>query len=105
MLNVTVDRKTWARGRDSRLREHDGKMCCLGFAMLAAGATKIEIQNKKVPSHCLVSQEVKEKCYTLHNNVQEFLSLNDNPDITDNYRERKIREHGKYRGIKFSFRG
>ena len=37
--------------------------------------------------------------------VGKLVKYNDNPDITDGYRERKLREFGKEKGIKFSFKG
>ena len=54
MLNVEINRKTWGRGSrtDSFLLNSDTKMkCCLGFAMLAAGATECEISNVTIPAY------------------------------------------------------
>ena len=41
LIPLKIDRRTWLRGEGASqsflLREADGKMCCLGFACLAAG--------------------------------------------------------------------
>jgi hypothetical protein len=59
MLKVVIDRTRWLRGEpeDSYLlRSEDGKMCCLGFAELAAGATPEEITDSGAPS-CVAPRE------------------------------------------------
>jgi len=49
-MKLEIDRTKWLRGEGSDasrlLRPSDGKMCCLGFACLAAGYAPVNIENK-----------------------------------------------------------
>ena len=53
-LKVVVERSKWLRGegweKSKLLRSTDGKMCCLGFACLAMGATEEQINNMNSPT-------------------------------------------------------
>lgn len=75
MLEVTVRRSEWLRGKDSvshdatetqpayggsfLYREDDGKKCCLGFACLAAGLSIQQI--KGVPTPGSVARKLQDK--------------------------------------------
>ncbi len=53
-LKVVVERSKWLRGegweKSKLLRSKDGKMCCLGFACLAMGATTVQISDMNSPT-------------------------------------------------------
>jgi hypothetical protein len=66
-LKVVIDREKWYRGKSgagSRLLvrsddpARDGKMCCLGFAALAAGFTEDEIRGYGTPAHLNLRDEI-----------------------------------------------
>lgn len=49
--SLVISRKKWLRGTGvGRLLDAQGKMCCLGFACLAAGVPKTYIQESGMPS-------------------------------------------------------
>lgn len=53
-IKVYIDRNRWLRGEGSGvsrlLRSTDGKMCCLGFCMLALGRTEEQIRDVTTPA-------------------------------------------------------
>lgn len=72
-MKVVIDRKRWLRGEGSStsklLRSSDGKMCCLGFVCIQAGASETDIMDISSPisivyGDCFIKkpirQEVKE---------------------------------------------
>lgn len=50
-MKFTIDRERWCRGESdpSLLRERDGKMCCLGFFLLACGVAPERIKGNGEP--------------------------------------------------------
>jgi hypothetical protein len=48
---LIIDRSKWLRGKpeDSRLRNRDGEMCCLGFFGLACGIPIAELEAHRTP--------------------------------------------------------
>jgi hypothetical protein len=130
MLDVVVDRNQWYRGHghySSRLRINDatlqaemdlhtsdiGKMCCLGFACLAAGLNAKEIGNVGYP-HSLPRQvgiqlpASLERVAKLEDDEygdQKIGSVNDNISFTDEEREKAIIVLGLKYGINFTFVG
>jgi len=109
-LKVIVDRKRWLRGEgatnSSLLRERDGKMCCLGFACLAAGHTEDEIRGRLIPSALAAPKvpgmEAVKGFYSYgitlsggarpieSDRMGEAMSINDNAYFMESVRESKL---------------
>lgn len=57
MRELVIDRARWLRGeggtKSSLLRSSDGKMCCLGFYMLANGHTPDELEDVDAPTNVI----------------------------------------------------
>lgn len=140
-LDVTVVRSQWYRGKgSSRSRlligeghKDEGKMCCLGFAALAAKLTREEIEGRPCPSHVLNARiaqipeplsiisglrpeplpEPLMKLVRYPGDVDEryidsdlcnkLTSPNDDPSIADDVREAQLIEAGAAVGINFTF--
>jgi len=111
-MKVRVDRQRWLRGdlNSFLLRESDKKMCCLGFAALAAGATKDEINGLTSPANIptilpdLVTKDYDDSDYFDNKIADQLMLVNDTESITnDSEREAKIIELGNEVGIQFEF--
>ncbi len=113
MIVVTVDRKTWYRGkgdRGSRLRRPDGQQCCIGFLAKRLGATDHDILNMKT---LLQLTNVKKDeptvtgCATFMNGASNYLpaayETNDRKLMTGKEREKELKELGKKMGVRFKF--
>ncbi len=106
LIPLTIDRRTWLRGEGPDLsyllRPADRKMCCLGAAALAAGATTEDILGTRnppqvgnskgrfpVPALCVPIAN----CYDLDGNelastfVLQAMELNDHLNLPDAERE------------------
>ena len=113
MLKVQVERDNWLRGEGaSYLRDHDGRMCCIGFACLAAGMKEEDIVgHMMVISDCLEMGDVPEvlKATLMEDNgsaseeADELYVTNDNRSISDSQRETMLKDYGKAAGIEFEF--
>lgn len=114
MKRLVIDRTTWLRGdskNSSLLRTEDGKMCCLGFCALQAGFTPEQIEDKPEPTGVSTIDDpddlwpdgileriedtdpetdelVVEYCTTLV--TDELMATNDNENLLDSEREKKI---------------
>jgi hypothetical protein len=122
MLKVEVDRNRWYRGKGgkfSRLlttentkygtikdpgyeripKEDAGKMCCLGFACLAAGMEEKDIQGMPLPSS-VVSSPLK---ILPHKDEMQFVYYNDCESLSESEREAKLKACGLHVGIEFTF--
>lgn len=122
-LKVVVDRAKWLHGEGPSMsmlhRAHDGKMCCLGFACLAAGVTKEQMQTYTDPADlmrrfhdnlqplpALEGLIRREKNVPYPNTTASILMEdNDKEGIKDNLREKRIIEKGAKAGIAFEFVG
>lgn len=131
MLNVTVSRRRWLRGKladkygSALLEPESNRMCCLGFAALKAGCTRDEIRDKGTPEDLRQQLSLDGKAFPKpllglltdsgrHNNVEcaKLMEANDNVTrweddkeivIPGHEREAKVRELGKKVGINFRF--
>ena len=125
MLKVIVDRPTWYRGSKtgSKLLRSDGYQCCLGFACEAAGVDKSEIlgvniigslpfirlrEDGSVQSAGLNPVILAMATIDVNDNDPVMVgnplySINDDPDIDDDERERRLIVEGAKFGIEFSF--
>lgn len=111
MLTVIVDRTKWLRGEGSRasklLREQDGKMCCMGFASLAAGYTEDQIKGNAEINHLqddmgkLVIKPGFKKIFKNTQTVGDLYNANDRDDYDT--READIIRLGATVGLNFSF--
>jgi hypothetical protein len=113
VLKFTVDRKRWLRGEGEQnsllLRESDNKMCCLGFACLAAGHTEDEIRNVATPTG--LNRERGLRCLLPNYNSRAIswaMEWNDCPgdaSLTEEKREQVIAEKLAEIGIEVVFEG
>lgn len=112
MLDVTVSRSKWLRGEGSQrsflLREEDGKMCCMGFAAIAAGLKPEDIKGKKTvngsASTATGSVEPEDvKIPSMENWFDSLYGANDSTVIPDHMREAEIIKRGADKGIAFTF--
>ncbi len=129
MLDVTVKRSEWYRGKGSdrsRLLIADGpsagQMCCLGFAALASGLTEKQITNVPMPMNLVRNGTVD--ISDLHSALQacvdgsdddegeewqdsavgnDLAEFNDDPEIDDPTREERLISAGAEIGINFTF--
>jgi len=115
ITKLVIDRSMWGAG--SLLRPGDGKMCCLGFASKACGATDDEIKGLDFPPPYFIDKYGLPKWMCLspkfeHLCVDEGLapplratSINDTVHISDSERESELIKLFNYNGIELSFIG
>jgi hypothetical protein len=109
-LEFTVDRTRWLRGegseRSSLFRPEDGKMCCLGFACLAAGHTEEDIADVSSPNGIAMKPPAFQCLLPHHNSpeVGDVMEVNDGED-TDEGREAFITERLAKIGMRVTFVG
>ena len=118
---VRISRKKWSRGHEDNAlllgksaekwvnnkTAKRGNMCCLGFACLALGAKKKEIRDKgmpcSVPRH-LEGLNIDWMCGRKDTDFSFRASaINDDPDINNTQREKRLRKLAKRHGFKFVF--
>lgn len=117
-LKVTVDRSRWFRGQGgekSRLLMASGKMCCLGFACIAAGHTSDEIMEVATPNglerELLPGVEQYRKALSgdmgiveaIDNPIHRAINVNDDVRIIDQERESQLQEILAQVGIDMEF--
>lgn len=120
MLKVIIDRTKWLRGegndKSRLLRPSDGKMCCIGFACLAAGIPKSAIEDRAEVGLLFgnPSMPIPESLKLLYSRrpsglgeesgvCHNLYEVNDLKDYNDESREADIVNMGKDAGIAFSF--
>lgn len=98
-----------------------GMMCCLGFACLAAGVPKENLEDVSMPDSdvCnmtpetasilhkfgLLGKPVEDLSHMASDAAYTLASYNDNRDISNETREKAIIKRGKLLGIDFVFTG
>lgn len=95
---LTIDRSLWLRGNpnNSKLRDSDGKMCCLGFDALACGVKDWQITDVGNPGAVMgapseyIETRVRRAKDTFENDIHRAIDINDDPMIDDNEREAKL---------------
>lgn len=102
-IKVTVDRKKWYRGQSheySKLLLDNGKMCCIGFLARELGCKPKETRNQ-------ATLALVDSAHEFHDTYDDILAsayeVNDNPDITDDQREKELTRLGKKMHVLFSF--
>lgn len=122
-MKVIVERSKWLRGEGSGvsqlLRERDGKLCCVGFACLAAGFSLDQIRSRVTVSDLLNVEETgppstlaamvigegepEEDPFCDTGAAEELYGANDDPAIWASARETKVAELGQKVGLEFEF--
>lgn len=109
-MKVVVDRARWLRGEggdDSKLlRRMDGKMCCMGFACIAAGAEPEDIKGLTTVGQVdpFALDWSGANCRGM-NGLDDLYSLNDSYGLSDDDREQRIVAAGNRVGLQFEFTG
>lgn len=112
LLKFTVDRKRWLHGEGEQrscLLRSDGRMCCLGFACLAAGHTEDEIRDVATPNG--LTRRRDGRCLLPNYNASQIgdaMEWNDcvpDAEFSDAEREAKITERLAQIGLEVSFEG
>lgn len=106
---LTISRKKWLRGSGEGVLLQTGgerKMCCLGFLTRACGLKglggKMMPADLRVKIPGLVSYKISTGCANsgLGNKLAE---INDDTNLTEKEREKRIREGFKKLGVKVKF--
>lgn len=111
-MKFIVSRKRWATGRDAgKLMHGDRKMCCLGFCMRQLGAKAKDIQGLAMPSDLNWPEETP---FTKMVNLpwddgdtelsEKASNINDDPELTNPEREKRLRKLFKEYGHTIVFR-
>lgn len=127
LLKVVVDRREWFRGRGgdfSNLLTISGRMCCIGFACLAAGIPKNRIRNEPVvgtispwfdgpdrevpfkdPDRITIEVEGLSEILWNGKAKTQFTAyeINDSEELTDAEREEVLIKLGPQLGLEFEF--
>lgn len=96
MLKLVIKRSKWLRGDDSEsylLRESDNKMCCLGFLARKCGLAPKEIRGHMTPEDTYSTKfptSIVDKSTANTRTCGTLMTINDDPDLTDAERERKL---------------
>jgi hypothetical protein len=116
---LTIDRATWLRGeKNSYLRRpSDKKMCCLGFLGKQLGVTYTRMTNRSSPGSLKSADQKKFMEVGLLTRLSDMapfetetcsllMSVNDQVrNITEEYRESRLKTLFKTIGIKVKFIG
>ena len=120
---LTINRKRWLRGqKDSVLRNEEGLMCCLGFYCLlkkfkisdifnrsapeeVLKRTRVDVINKTTKLGRLLIDNDNEEGKIINNNevCNDLMICNDNTDISDKQRERRITQLFKKINVEVKF--
>lgn len=102
-MKFTVKRNKWFRGNEgtsSSLLRKDGQRCCLGFLAQACGYQDDEVFDMSYLNELLQTDLLPQEFYRATVNspgcsrlVHKFAAgINDNPDISDEIREKRLTE-------------
>lgn len=107
LLKFTVWRERWLRGERSAqsflLRSSDGRMCCLGFACLAAGYKESDIRDISAPRMIDHDQHTVAADLLLKPRIADAMEINDCLSIDDMERERRLTTVLASLGIEITF--
>ena len=113
LTKVVVKRSKWLRGNPVRsvLLNESGRMCCLGFACLAAGVPKTAIEEVEMPAG--IDRELPPSLDKLIREdygrgydtpiSTQLAATNDSFTLQPKEREAQIKALGVKAGIDFSF--
>lgn len=107
MLKVVVDKKRWLRGHnpngDTALyRPDDGKMCCIGFLARKLGCKVSDIR-AKAWLNGVETNKAQEFSESNATQLEEAYEVNDDEELTDSGRIKKLRSIGNEMGVRFVF--
>ena len=111
--SFTVKRSRWARGEGmGSLLNEQKKSCCLGFACLAAGISVKDIAGQSMPDSIGVRIPLLTELYK-HSETKKHLvttrlsdkaaEINDDQEISDRVRERKLKSLFKQHDVEIGF--
>lgn len=110
-MKLTIQRSKWYRGKGglfSKLVQHNGTMCCLGFLGRACGIPKKTMGGHSRPSDVL-KYLGRWQAGTLTEAggnskvTQGLMNDNDEPSISDAVRERRLTKKFKAIGVDVEF--
>lgn len=108
-MKVKINRDTWLRGQggsESYLRrKSDEKMCCLGFAAFECGVELSDIVDHRTPYDFEVGYNWPVPPTWNGGGYERLMNINDDLDLTEIERERKLIGAGKEVGLEFEFYG
>lgn len=132
-MNFTIDRERWCRGADPNpklVREADGRMCCLGFFLLACGVEREELLDQGEPQEPFQTMNPDPDCipkvakFLVHvevdnesldelgrpdvsmtptNDATDLMSVNDDDKLDEARREEKIARLFAKQGVGVTF--
>lgn len=106
MLKVTVNKKRWLRGDNENsmlLRKKDNKMCCIGFLARELGCKREKIMG--IGQLAEVDHDTASKFTSEYDSyLIDAYETNDDPNLNDTDRIKKLREIGKNMGVRFVFK-
>lgn len=111
-----VKRSTWLRGGESFLRK-DGRLCCLGFYCVQAGVEIDDIDGWIMPSEMVNEAEIDHQyeidaltefddeyaCARDSHLTDAAVEINDDEDIAESERERRLTQLFAGHGITLTF--
>lgn len=111
---LKINKRRWGRGdTGGYLRDSNGKQCCLGFLSRACGFSPDEITNEgmisslsceghpaaeKIPPRLF--KGINQNCTNLETKLAE---INDNPETSDEFKEKEITRLMKLMGVNVTF--
>ena len=104
-----IDRKIWLRGEgtdmSSLLRRMDDKQCCLGIYLEACGMPRDMLREISEPAYVLTTLPEETLWLMDTEKYQDInlMTINDNQDLWETQRERKIAEIFAQHGITVEF--
>lgn len=106
----TIKRSKWLRGEDGDsflLRSTDGKMCCLGQIANQCRVAKAHLKDRGTPAQVGTSIAGKIKDFVMEGNntplSYDAMKINDDEEITDKVREKRLISLFKKHGITLTF--
>ena len=115
-LKVVVERSKWLRGDSgfSMLRDEDGRMCCLGFAMRVEGFTGAQLLDRVTPQGVALSRQqwrgsrltrltYDDDDWSNTNWAHAAMTLNDTLGLNDAEREERLLKHCEREDSPFQF--
>jgi hypothetical protein len=112
--SFVIDRSIWLRGESGKsylLRSRDGKQCCLGIFAHQCGVPKSALRNNGIPDTISVEWQSHLPHWMfvgiemIDDGVVLLMRDNDMPGLSEEERERRIKEGFAKFGVEVSFTG
>lgn len=119
-LSFTINRPKWRSGGSgvnqsgkgiTLLENESGYRCCLGFACLAAGFTRKDIEDHSEPGFIKLKRPPNPKKQLLIDSTgnspfsNHAIEINDDTELTREQREEQLIKLGKQYNIQIKFKG